>query len=676
FENLPVNYQGDPVTYTVDEPAVPDGYEKSIAGLTVTNTHIPEVTERTVTKVWDDNNNQDGLRAAVILQLKAEANGAEIPWATLKAASASGALMDPAGIVPLGPGAPLTHLFENLPVNYQGDPVTYTVEELFIPFGYTASYDQQTLTVTNTHIPFVTSVTVEKVWEDNGVTDPAHAAVTLKLTATAGGNPIDWATLVAASASGPLMDQDGEVTLGPDTPLTHEFTDLPAFYQGDPVTYTVDEPVVPGGYEKSVDGLTVTNTRLMMPDIPVRKVWDDQDDLYGLRPASVIIHLIRNEEATPYKQLELNEGNGWQGLFTNLPAKDGDGNNYIYSMREDRVPGYLEPVNTLEGIITFVFTNTLDTVDVPVDKAWDDLDDLHGLRPSGVTVALRQNGAPLTPNQERELNEGNGWSAVFTALPRLDQADMPFLYTVVEEQAQDYLPPQYLPGGEGGITVLNTLDLIRIGGTKTWDDGDDIDRIRPASITVRLMDGDTEVDARTVTAAEGWTYLFESLPRTRNGILIHYAVTEDGVPGYVLEPVTQPDFEAGAEDGTTEFTVDLVNTNPLPRNVTMIPVTKVWEHGTNTDLPEAITIRVMDGDTEVAVRTLREPWTLNVTGLPRLRDNGEPIIYTITEDPVPNYRTAIDQDARVITNTYVEPVTPRDVVLGLDTIYNTGDSFH
>ena len=43
-----------------EEPV--EGYETTIEGTNITNTRTPEVVEIPVTKIWKDNDNQDGVR--------------------------------------------------------------------------------------------------------------------------------------------------------------------------------------------------------------------------------------------------------------------------------------------------------------------------------------------------------------------------------------------------------------------------------------------------------------------------------------------------------------------------------------------------------------------------------------------------------------------------------------
>ena len=62
FTNLPQYEAGKEITYSIKEVDVPAGYEASVTGQVVTNTHNPETVILSGTKVWKDNNNQDGKR--------------------------------------------------------------------------------------------------------------------------------------------------------------------------------------------------------------------------------------------------------------------------------------------------------------------------------------------------------------------------------------------------------------------------------------------------------------------------------------------------------------------------------------------------------------------------------------------------------------------------------------
>ena len=61
FENLPKYAAGNEITYTITEDVV-DGYTTAIEGFGITNTYTPEKVNVSINKVWDDADNQDGIR--------------------------------------------------------------------------------------------------------------------------------------------------------------------------------------------------------------------------------------------------------------------------------------------------------------------------------------------------------------------------------------------------------------------------------------------------------------------------------------------------------------------------------------------------------------------------------------------------------------------------------------
>ena len=75
----------------------------------------------------------------------------------------------------------------------------------------------------------------------------------------------------------------------------YTFTNLPKYdAQGNEIVYTVDEQEVNAGdfkfYTKQVAGLNVTNTFTVPNDkieVQVNKVWDDNSNANGKRPADV-----------------------------------------------------------------------------------------------------------------------------------------------------------------------------------------------------------------------------------------------------------------------------------------------------------------------------------------------------------------------------------------------------
>lgn len=134
------------INYTVKEKNVP-GYTTKITGTTITNTHeIDKTAKVTVEKVWNDNNNQDGLRQEIEVSLLA--NGEEIDTYILNANNN------------------WKHTFDGLQKYSSGKEIKYTIEEKTEIEGYTvkiAGSAKEGYIITNTHDPITIDIVGEKV---------------------------------------------------------------------------------------------------------------------------------------------------------------------------------------------------------------------------------------------------------------------------------------------------------------------------------------------------------------------------------------------------------------------------------------------------------------------------------------------------------------------------------
>ena len=133
------------------------------------------------------------------------------------------------------------------------------------------------------------------------------------------------------------------------------------------------------------------------------------------------------------------------------------------------------------------------------------------------------------------LDESNGWRDRFTDLPICSanpkwlvskapsyedicaaEGKKHVVYTIQEvhtdvitgENTETTYADEYVGSSQEGWTVINrhTPVKINVEGTKTWSGGSADSR--PESITVRLFIGNNEIDHRTVTEAEGWSWSF------------------------------------------------------------------------------------------------------------------------------------------------------------------------
>lgn len=541
FSNLPVRKNGKLITYTIVEETVDGPYAKpsingsATAGFTVTNTYAPQTTEVDVTKVWEDNNDQDGIRPSSIrVQLKA--NGSDYGQS-----------------VELNSDNGWYYQWTNLPtVDGKGDKIDYTVEETGVPSGYTSrttgGWDADTnsykYTITNTYTPQQTSVKVVKAWDDvNNQDGKRPASITVQLYADG-------------------VAKDDSVTLNSENGWTYTWTDLPMNADGEQIDYTVVESGVPDGYTTSDPAggfnaqtnqyeFTITNTHTpAVTDIEVIKNWIDDDDNDGLRPTSIKVQL-KADGTVVREQLEL-KADSWSGKWENLPVYRNNGTRIIYTVEEVTVPGYsveydggsFDEETGTYTVFTVTNTHEAGTTNVSVKKIWEDGNNQDGKRPTSITVQLYAGtvaqGDPIT------LNSANGWTYTWNNLPA-KAGGQDIRYTVKEVTVPDGYSVEYAGGYNEAthtyelitITNVHTLETVNVSGTKTWNHGSNTDpNNQPDSITIRLYKETQSGGKQLVKTQEvkaPWSWNFTGLPKYENGEPITYSVEEDKVAGYTSD---------------------------------------------------------------------------------------------------------------------------------------------
>ncbi len=260
----------------------------------------------------------------------------------------------------------------------------------------------------------------------------------------------------------------------------------------------------------SVDATTavVTNT-VKTIDIDVEKIWNDNNNSDGKRPASITVELLAN--GTVADTITVTAADGWKGTFEGLVEYDKDGNKITYTVREGNVDEYESSVsgNAEEG---FTIKNSYDyeTVVVAGQKTWVDANDQDGIRPESITINLLANGEVIATV---EVTEADGWAWTFEGLAKYE-AGVEIEYTITEEAVEGYTSVV------NGYNVTNTHvpATVEVSGSKTWVDANDQDGIRPESITVNLLANGEIVETITVTEADGWAWTFEGLAKYEAGV--------------------------------------------------------------------------------------------------------------------------------------------------------------
>ena len=136
------------------------------------------------------------------------------------------------------------------------------------------------------------------------------------------------------------------------------------------------------------------------------------------------------------------------------------------------------------------------------------------------------------------LSENNNWKGKFTGLP-LKKDGAAVTYSVEEEKTDvitgtdtdDTYAVEVSGNANKGFTITNTHtpETVTVSGTKTWNDKDNQDGIRPETITVYLYADNILQDSKSVGEADEWTYKWEDLPKYRDGKEIAYTVGEQAI---------------------------------------------------------------------------------------------------------------------------------------------------
>ena len=496
FSSLPKNKAGKAISYSVQEEAVAE-YTASYQAYNVTNSHTPGQTSHTVQKVWDDGQNQDGLRPVELkVQLYADDQkyGDEV---SLTAANN------------------WAYTWSQLPEKAQGKAISYQAREVAVPEGYQA--DQPTTqatvtTLTNRHTPEVTSVSGTKTWKDNNNQDGVRPE-RIKVNLLADG----------------VLKASKEVSAADN--WAYSFDNLPKFAAGQAVVYTITEDAV-AEYSTQVEGYNLTNSHTPgQTSLTVTKQWQDQGDQDGLRPSQIQVQLYADGVASG-SPVTLTAANNWVYTWSGL-AEKANGKTIEYSVKEvDQPSGYTSTTSQVSpGNVLIVNQHTPATTEVKGQKTWDDANNQDGKRPESVTVQLYADGQVVA---SQVVTAANNWTYSFSNLPQFAKGKA-ISYSVQELVDAGLDKAGYRPSYEAyNITNHYKPEVTSFEVRKVWNDQNDQDKLRPSQIQVQLYaDGKAFGEPVTLKADNDWRHVFADLAKYQEGKEVVYTVEEVAVPsGY------------------------------------------------------------------------------------------------------------------------------------------------
>lgn len=616
FEDVPKFFdEGREVVYTVTQNEM-NGYTANIANtdkytFQITNTHEPERLAKTVTKVWDDNNNQDGLRPNT---LRIALTGTDGTYIEKSLSTANN----------------WTEAFDGLYKYFkEGTPIQYTIDEEMVG-GYEKEISEKDnlITITNTHAPEKLDLIVNVVWNDANNQD---------------GYRPDAATIHMSGTDG---TQDAKDFTKDSSWSSIVFKNLDHYKDGNEIKYTVAEDEIPQ-YTTSiaVNGNVVTVTNTHIPEITLRNisvVWEDNNDQDGLRPDTVSVKLKGNDKFIDSS--ELNEDVKWKHSFTKLPVRE-NGNEITYAAEENEIPGYTTSIEKTDTGYVFTNTHIPETVTVTVDKVWKDAENQDGLRPDAIQIRLISNDI----EKDAYLDAESDWHLDFEGLPKYRDHGILNEYSVQEVDVDGYTSTVTT---EDGYTFTIENDhvpaVIDIPITEEWIDDNDRDGLRPDSHTVVLVDGTNAIEEVVLDRDNGYGVVLKNMPKYKNGVEINYQIKDFNVDGYTTNIIKS--------DSVKDF--NITNTH-VPEMVT-VTVTEGWHDQSDYDKirPEKVTLTLTGSDGNVYEKTVtKDTWTTAFSDLPK-NSKGEQIIYTLTQEGIKGYKTTITDNETgtiAVINTH-EPV--------------------
>lgn len=616
FEDVPKFFdEGREVVYTVTQNEM-NGYTANIAStdkytFQITNTHEPERLAKTVTKVWDDNNNQDGLRPNT---LRIALTGTDGTYIEKSLSTANN----------------WTETFDGLYKYFkEGTPIQYTIDEEAVG-GYEKGISEKDnlITITNTHAPEKLDLIVNVVWNDANNQD---------------GYRPDAATIHMSGTDG---TQDAKDFTKDSSWSSIVFKDLDHYKDGNEIKYTVAEDEIPQ-YTTSiaVNGNVVTVTNTHIPEITLRNisvVWEDNNDQDGLRPDTVSVKLKGNDKFIDSS--EVNEDVKWKHSFTKLPVRE-NGNEITYTAEENEIPGYTTSIEKTDTGYVFTNTHIPETVTVTVDKVWKDAENQDGLRPDAIHIRLISNDI----EKDAYLDAESDWHLDFKGLPKYRDHGILNEYSVQEVDVDGYTSTVTTKDGYA-FTIENdhVPAVIDIPITEEWIDDNDRDGLRPGSHTVVLVDGTNAIEEVVLDRNNGYGVVLKNMPKYKNGVEINYQIKDFKVDGYTTNIIKS--------DSVKDFNI----TNTHVHEMVTVTVTEGWHDQSDYDKirPEKVTLTLTGSDGNVYEKTVtKDTWTTAFSDLPK-NSKGEQIIYTLTQEGIKGYKTTITDNETgtiAVINTH-EPV--------------------
>lgn len=451
---------------------------------------------------------------------------------------------------------------------------------------------------------------------------------------------------------------------------------------------TVDDKGGVTGVKKGSVGVAatwngITSDPVQVTVVPSRTLnvtttWDDDNNRDGKRPEKTTLQLTTTDGENVGDPVELNADNEWKYTWKNLASEDEDGQHISYlvtAIEDDTLTAnnYTAEVTRSSSDDEFVVTykHEIEKTGITANVTWDDADNQDGIRPKEVTLQLKADGEAVGDAITVKADSNGNWTKTWSDLPvnKEGAVGQAIVYTVEESGLPDgYASAVATDEETGAITVKNshTPAVKDLTVSAKWDDADNQDGVRPASVDAVLYVGDTATDKTvTLTAEENWTATIKDMP-------VYTAGKVGEAVNYSLKVAKEVEDYTSTTDGLT-----LTFTHKAA--VTAVTATITWDDAENQDgiRPDSVTLQLKaDGEavgSRITVDGTNDKWTKTWDNLP-VNKAGKKVTYTVKQTGLRSeYTQATAGDAATgftITNSY----TPKGVDIAVSANWDDQDN--
>ncbi len=606
FSNLPIyRDHGQEIKYTMVLVSDPGKYIATTSKMTVTMRLEPEYVDVPFQVVWDDNNDSDGARPSYVpVALLADGH----PSGKTQSATAQSDW-----------AVTFTHL------DYSGPNgvYRYRAELAEVPDGYTVKYPSEGMAVLK-RTAETKDVTASVTWYDNNDQyreRPQQVTLTLYADRLDGNGPQNTGRIAKCKGA------DG---------WTYTFEDVPAYYGGKNILYSVVASGNLPNYTISYDGMEVFMRHTsyqpqVTVDYTAKVVWHDGHNTKNSRPYNILVTLYANGDA--YTTQTLTEahlddtGYTWSYTFTGLPTK-ADGKEVAYTI------GVTEPAHYTAQTQGNTVTLT-HVMDMPILVRWHDQRDNDGVRPDSLTLELYADSVKTdTAIALTGLHDAETWRNSFLRVPVWSDAQMDREIVYTWAFAGNGLADKgYTVNYNGFATAtvgnedLYPIDISRPGEltdvsvSLKWDDYNDRDGLRlkgdGVMVTLYTDSGATDKTLKLTGSneAKSWTGTFENLPVWKNGQRIQYSIQPANKEGYSANPVKDDPLSVTMKHKPDEAPIE---------------ATVVWDTSVQTKFDIAAELLVDGvGTNSIGVLEAANGYTESWGTKFVYRDHGTPIVYSV-----------------------------------------------